>query len=742
VHSIFKAYIFYFLYAGSLLSAEWISNINSKKIYGHQSYNINQFTSEKAHINEIHNYFDQYFYKIDPNITDEYLKNPLNLSDDFMEKYLNKVYQLRKDSFVNPIKNKNVDAIIYGLGIGAMTVRIMALYKSIQLGWRFGKVHIITRSQSESHEYQKIIDKVFRNKSLIPKINYVFTHQKAQGYERGCEFLKKRKQIAPYYVVIESSDLFASKMEGRSRHIFDLESICLGSNIFPIKDWRIEAKIHNHDKAIKNENILHHWFYSHMQFLARKIHYEFIHGLDLDEEETLAVEQLRVQREKIAQKPLFENLALIQYERSLCETQEETHFLTPLMRSLGLAHYIKNLVQNYNLDYLTERIFFSLNQKSNMPAAWPELFSQTENNRQQLRSLREGLSKKILNSDANIRDILNNINTQRNALFHQIIKHTEKILGPAPSSFCVLAYGSSGRNEATLYSDFEFGLLFEEDTPSNRRYFQILSGMILLNIINLSETILFQLNFPFFKAKNSSNAKEQWFLDTAIPRGMSIDIIEDPHATKLPIATGKGVPFMGTPKNMANQLITLAKEEYFGYSNLSERLIYGNQKLFSQYKIYKNIILATTLHKSAISTFHDIITRYHKTVFRSWDKKIDFKNTFYRPLVIAIESLSDIYRIQQTSTLERIEELSKQKIISKIEAAKLQSYFLEMQKLRIKMQLKRKGQYEGITENDYPEIKNLFALKLESLGILKKIDNKSNFRKINGAHRQAVFTHG
>jgi len=723
-YSLFFINIF-FLSNFNVLHAEWISEITSKMVYSKKKCVIDPFISSDMDIEVIHNFFDKNFYKVDACFFEYNESNPLNLSTEFMEAYLRYSYKLRRDSFIKPISNLEVDAIICSLGTSAMTVRLMALKKMIELGWEFRKVHVITRSQSDKIAYEKLIEDVFPDKSILPEFNYVFTHQATQRCERGCKILKRRNQISSYYMVIESSDFFASKVEGRCRKIFGLASTCLGSNSFPLKDWREEAKIHGYDELFSDEQMVCQWFYSHMQFLARKIHFEFIHGLDLDEEELFAASQLRSVQKMTAptkQYTIFEKLSLIYYERAVCESQKEFHYVTNLLRSFGLIHYIQNLPFDNDVDTLLTRIPLSMNQMSPVPGCWHKLLIQSDINRQRLDLIRNTTSKKMLEPDCDITELILEINRERDDILQDIVHHSENILGRPPCKFSIIVYGSSGRNEATPYSDLEFGVLYETNTNVVKEYFQALSACVMFQIVNLSETILFQFNFPCFNLKDPPLAKHQWFLDDVIPRGFSIDILDDPHSSKLPIATGKGVSFIGTPKAMADKSLFLMKEENFGYSNLSERLAYGSKRLFQEYRDNKRQVFDAVDRECLIQTFEEIMRNYSRTVTRSWDNKIDIKNTFYRPISLALESLSDLFHIDHVSSLDRINELYMRQIITKHEAGILTEYMYAIQKTRLSLTLKRGGQYEGVEKSDLPEIEALFLDKAESEKIFNRLE--------------------
>ena len=149
------------------LKAEWISDITSKEICPHKKGEIAPFISPEMDIKAIHDFFDKTFYKVDANFFEYSECNPLNLSIEFMEAYLVQAYKLRRDSFIKPVKNLEVDAIICSLGPSAMAVRLMALKKSMDLGWEFKKIHVITRSQKEKIAYDELIKTIFSDEIIL-----------------------------------------------------------------------------------------------------------------------------------------------------------------------------------------------------------------------------------------------------------------------------------------------------------------------------------------------------------------------------------------------------------------------------------------------------------------------------------------------------------------------------------------------------------------------------------------------
>ncbi len=717
--------LFYFiatLLCLTTLRSEPISSISSKKILPHQSYQISPFIQDVINIEAVSDFFNERFYQLDPSYYEFNKSNVFGFSPEFMSDYLDQVYQLRRDKFIEPQNDKKVDAIICCLKKGAAIVRLQALKKSIQAGWKFNSIHIITRSNKEKNMCKELIKEIFPHDEIPSNINFTLTHVDSYLYERGCMLLKRHHQIAPHYLIIESSDLFSNKTEARCRRTLGLHSTCLGSNIFPIRNWRDEAIIHGYNKKFpKEEDLICQWFYSHMNFLARKIHHEYIHGFDLDDEELFTIQHLKKQKtfNPKDKSEIFHQLATIQYERSACEPAEEKSFIIPLIRSLGLIHYLKNLSSTNLVEGLIERINLLTHQKIPLMRSSHNIFLNREIYKKKLKELREHAAITISDPHCDIHQLLTQVNQQRDQILQNIITDSITVLGTPPCDFSILAFGSTGRNEATPYSDLEFGILYEHEDDTTRLYFQSLASTIMLKIVNLSETILYQLNFPYFRFNNKQNSKKQWFIDQVIQRGISIDIIDDPHSSKLPLATGEGLSFIGTPLKMALNLLLLPNEQYFGYSHLSERLIYGSEPLFQEYKKEKSNLPRDPFKKSADHFIQSIMQNYSETSIRDWDQKIDFKNTFYRPFAVLLEVISEKIGMERTSSIGRLEELHLLKLLDKKEFDELYHYFLLIMKMRLNLQLDRDGQYEGVLESD--ELTHLFYLKSKTQRLFEKI---------------------
>ncbi len=93
-------------------------------------------------------------------------------------------------------------------------------------------------------------------------------------------------------------------------------------------------------------------------------------------------------------------------------------------------------------------------------------------------------------------------------LFKEIIWDSFNQLKPPPCKFAILGIGSMARGEMSPYSDVEYAILVESDTPEIRSYFIILARLIELKVIFLGET-----PYPILQKGNKSPVPEGFRMD-------------------------------------------------------------------------------------------------------------------------------------------------------------------------------------------------------------------------------------
>jgi predicted nucleotidyltransferase len=86
--------------------------------------------------------------------------------------------------------------------------------------------------------------------------------------------------------------------------------------------------------------------------------------------------------------------------------------------------------------------------------------------------------------------IYQKINTELRSFIQKLIEECKQVLGPPPCGHAFICFGSLARDEATPYSDLEFGVLLKEgaDNETNKNYFRRLTQLLNIKVLNLGET--------------------------------------------------------------------------------------------------------------------------------------------------------------------------------------------------------------------------------------------------------------
>ena len=114
-------------------------------------------------------------------------------------------------------------------------------------------------------------------------------------------------------------------------------------------------------------------------------------------------------------------------------------------------------------------------------------FLSIEQKRTKLLQMREN-AKKSLQTQMSASTILEKITEEAKHLTQTLLSECLQGLGPPPCKYAILALGSMGRREMSLYSDVELAILLEENTEQNRNYFLQFTQLLQIKIINLGET--------------------------------------------------------------------------------------------------------------------------------------------------------------------------------------------------------------------------------------------------------------
>ncbi|MBS4165001.1 Uncharacterized protein NEOC65_000047, partial [Neochlamydia sp. AcF65] len=253
---------------------------------------------------------------------------------------------------------------------------------------------------------------------------------------------------------------------------------------------------------------------------------------ELEQTYTLALQIAVQEKDPIQESFCIEELGDIYLRKQTSET---------LLQAAGLYNYALRLAPQERQKVLRDRLCqvqnLLIKQCKGKPFDSTVMRKQFERNRHNLKKFREEIEKKIQTlpedpSSLEVRELYGEIAHQIKTFFGQLVIQALHQLDPAPCEYAMIGFGSLAREEMTPYSDLEFGILIQEDTPVNRKYFRNLTNLLHLQVINLGETILPALNIPCLKAIS--------FFDSMTPRGFAFDGAGvEGKGCKTPLGNGK-----------------------------------------------------------------------------------------------------------------------------------------------------------------------------------------------------------
>ncbi|WP_194847642.1 tetratricopeptide repeat protein [Candidatus Neptunochlamydia vexilliferae] len=275
-------------------------------------------------------------------------------------------------------------------------------------------------------------------------------------------------------------------------------------------------------------------------------------------------------------------------------------------------------------------------------------------------------------------------------LIFDIVNHAIGALPkPPPTKFALLGLGSMSRKEVSPYSDAEFAILIEKDTPQNRKYFKELSDLITLKMINLGET-----KYPIVRPRRVK--KEIIGAKSFISGGFSMDI-----GGLCPQGKTGIYELIGSPKNLSEyqseEWLEKNDAEIIMVNSMATVSLLGGEKtLVDAYRKNIDQILnspskngKTIRQKRALGLLSGHINDFKPRLEgdRVEGRAFDIKQDFYRPIQMVIGSLALYYGLKTRCTTERILELERKKILSKEAATKLIDVLRTTLSLRIKTHL-------------------------------------------------------
>nr|WP_166158320.1 tetratricopeptide repeat protein [Neochlamydia sp. AcF84]NGY95976.1 hypothetical protein [Neochlamydia sp. AcF84] len=418
-----------------------------------------------------------------------------------------------------------------------------------------------------------------------------------------------------------------------------------------------------------------------------------------------------------------------------------------LLQAAGLYNYALRLAPQKRQKILKDRLSQVQNllvkQYKGRPFDPMVGEKQFENNRCTLKIFREEIKEKMQllpenPSPQEVRKLYAEMARQIKIFFGQLAIQIFDNLGPAPCEYAMIGFGSLAREEMTPYSDLEFGILIEEDTPVNREYFKGFTILLHLHVINLGETILPALNIPCLKSII--------FFDGLTPRGFAFDGAGvEGKGCKTPLGNVKTFELIQTPEQMAQYIGKdekgqwwHEKEPHLPMELLNFTHLKGDTELTKVYDKKIQELLNTSYHEGL--TLRQYLAKYHLIQadmlafnpgindFERQGMLFKVKNDLYRFPHLALDRLALLEELKTSNTFERIDELKEQKTITHKAAEKLKEWMSIALIMRLKTYTYYQAQQEMMNPlikafgfDDPIFIKKQFALDKNSLKKIIKI---------------------
>ncbi|MCE5316914.1 MAG: tetratricopeptide repeat protein [Parachlamydia sp.] len=281
--------------------------------------------------------------------------------------------------------------------------------------------------------------------------------------------------------------------------------------------------------------------------------------------------------------------------------------------------------------------------------------------------------------------------------FYDLMADIQQQMRTPPPPHAILGLGSLGRQEMCLYSDIEFAILIEKDTPEIQTYFQLLTSFLAFRIINLGETA-----WPLIRPRRMGNQMSE--SKSLTPHGFSMDIGGlEPRGKEgiyRLIGTAEQLAQYLNPqwvtKNQGEEILINALHDY--------SFLTGNQSLADSFEACRQNVLKTNLQGTNVRHVQSLqLLKGHLTEFKPWleEQRIglrafDVKKDLYRPIQLIIGALALYKGITSSNTGLRISELQRQGLLSQQSAQILQTTLNSILNFRLRAHLFYHGSKEII----------------------------------------------
>jgi tetratricopeptide (TPR) repeat protein len=314
-------------------------------------------------------------------------------------------------------------------------------------------------------------------------------------------------------------------------------------------------------------------------------------------------------------------------------------------------------------------------------------------------------------------------NEQEHGLVQRLLEDCHQQLGYPPEGceYAIIALGSLAGGKMTPYSDLEFAILINEDRQEYKEYFQNLTKLLHIKVINFGETMLRGVGIESLNNFKTGEKEDEWFWDSTIMKsGFSFDGAHE-HACKSPLGRFGGYRLkdkFGGYQNLRDfeliltpqQMAEFQKEEdwfkpdkHLVQALKTVSLITGRQSLLDGYrqqiKDTGNPEYQKVLKARALEILLEDVDKFLLKIGNEEEGKLyDIKRDIYRLGDRIIDALANYYVVDSEegqrglTTWEVIRTMEYRGILSKDGAQHLQEALSIATELRLKTYCHNNGQ--------------------------------------------------
>ncbi|CAH1779690.1 unnamed protein product [Owenia fusiformis] len=281
-----------------------------------------------------------------------------------------------------------------------------------------------------------------------------------------------------------------------------------------------------------------------------------------------------------------------------------------------------------------------------------------------------------------IRGLYSQITKDMTHFIRQLIFECFKTLGSAPCRYAILGCGDIARNEMTPFSDFEYGILLEEDgnIEEHREFFRNLARLFNMKMMSLGETVIPVLGITSLNRYDQHD--NDWFYDTITPNGLRVSG-NMPWEGRNPLgirgASGRrSFELIKTPRELAFlQTQNNLRQNFETAKSLSTvSLLEGDEALFREYETtlaeFFTQMSGKNISSEAVARGQKLL--YHEvdqynmnlesSTFRTTGDLLEVKKEIYTLPSNILNSLKHIHRLVSKNPWDIIDEMLQKRLLN------------------------------------------------------------------------------